>query len=83
MSANDPLLYTKRPDELMQTIVTGLKRTGWQPQKASAGEALVQLFGRLSQIVIHRLNQIPRQHFRTFLNAAGIDRLPPRAAWNG
>ena len=80
MSANDPLLYTKSPDELMQTIVTGLERTGWQPQKASTGEAMVQLFGRLSQIVIHRLNQIPRQHFRTFLNAAGIDRLPPRAA---
>lgn len=80
MSANDPLLYTKSPDELMQTIVTGLERTGWQPQKASTGAALVQLFGRLSQIVIHRLNQIPRQHFRTFLNAAGIDRLPPRAA---
>lgn len=80
MNANDPLLYTTSPEELMQTIEAELKRTGWRPQKASAGAAMVQLFGRLSQIVRHRLNQMPRQHFRTFLNAAGIDRLPPRAA---
>ena len=80
MTSKAPLLYKEKVETLIQAIQEELAPSGWQGQQDGAGWALVQLFGHLAQVVIHRLNQVPQQHFRAFLNEAGIDRLPPRAA---
>lgn len=80
MKVKEPLLYKEQVESLSQSIHEKLTGSGWQSQKDGAGSALVQLFGRLAQVIIHRLNQAPRQHFRTFLNEAGIDQMTPRAA---
>lgn len=39
--------------------------------------ALLRLFGRLSELIVDRLEQVPEKHFLSFLNHAGIDLLPP------
>lgn len=50
----------------------------WRPQPGDAGWAMVQLFGRLLELVIHRQEQVPDKNFLSFLNEAGIDLLAPR-----
>lgn len=84
MTLKNPLLYQKQSNELLQAIQAGLvdrlKAQGWQDQVTGLGAALTRLFGRMAEVMIYRLNQAPEQHFRTFLNAAEIDRLAPRPA---
>ncbi|MEZ4831569.1 MAG: baseplate J/gp47 family protein [Caldilineaceae bacterium] len=78
--ADQPQIYSTKTTDLVQSIQAELTDTGWATQPDGAGTALTHLFGRLVQIIAHRLNQTPRQHFRAFLNEAGIDRAVPRAA---
>jgi len=76
----EPQLYKRTVEEITRTIDEELAAYGWQGQPDGAGAAMVQLFGRLTDVIINRLNRAPEQHFRAFLNEAGIDRRPPRAA---
>ncbi|MBI1298820.1 putative baseplate assembly protein [bacterium] len=78
--ADQPQLYRTKNEDLAQSIQFELAQTGWATQPNGVGTALIHLFGRLVQIIAHRLNQTPRQHFRAFLNEAGIDLAVPRAA---
>lgn len=80
MMNKEPLLYKTKVEDLTHSLTEEIGQLGWQRQKDGAGWALVQLFGRLAQVISHRLNQVPRQHFRAFLNEAFIDQLPPQAA---
>lgn len=43
-------------------------------------ETLVQLFGRLHEIINDRLNRAPDRNFLTFLELVGVDISPPRSA---
>ncbi len=52
----------------------------WQSRPGGAGEALAHLFGRLAELIVTRLKQVPDKHFLAFLNEAGVDLLPPRSA---
>jgi hypothetical protein len=56
------------------------QRTEWLSREGGPGTALTHLFGRLAELAFNRLNQVPEKHFLAFLNEAGIDLLPPRAA---
>ena len=94
MTTNRPILYKKNTTELRQEIDSDLRKVYWQEQKNAAekgkvywrgqkngaGQGMVQLFGRLAEIIIDRLNRVPEQHFLAFLNEGRIDQLPPRAA---
>ena len=80
MMNKEPLLYKTKVEDLTHSLAEEIGQLGWQRQKEGAGWALVQLFGRLAQVISHRLNQVPRQHFRAFLTEAFIDQLPPQAA---
>lgn len=44
------------------------------------GWAMVQLFGRLTELIADRLERVPEKHLLSFLDHAGIDLLPPKAA---
>lgn len=44
------------------------------------GIVLVKLFARLMEIVIERLNSVPERNYLSFLDFAGIDRLPGNPA---
>jgi uncharacterized phage protein gp47/JayE len=81
MTTNRPVLYKRDASELRKQIEQDLHDTiQWQGQKDGAGQGMVQLFGRLAEIIIDRLNRAPEQHFLAFLNEGGIDQLPPQAA---
>lgn len=43
-------------------------------------ETLVQIFGRLHEIINDRLNRAPDRNFLTFLELVGVDISPPRSA---
>ncbi len=44
------------------------------------GVVMANLFARLMEIIIERLNSVPDKNFLTFLDLAGIDRLPGNPA---
>lgn len=84
MSSSTPLLYRKSAEEVVADLQAGLAVTGWHKAPATgtpgAGEAMVRLFGRLADLIAARVNQVPENHFRAFLETAGVDLLPPRPA---
>ncbi len=80
MTMKPPLLDRRNADQIVQQIGQRLEGVGWKGQEGGAGWALVRLFGRLSELIIQRINQVPDKHFLSFLNHAGIDLLAPRPA---
>jgi len=78
--AGDKTIQTA--DDAIAYVEEGLQTQpdGWNVREGGAGWALVRLFGRLADLVIHRLNQVPEKHLLAFLNEAGVDLLPPRPA---
>lgn len=80
MTEKAPPLDQRTADDIVRQVETKLAQYGWRKDEADVGWTLVRLFGRLAELVINRLNQIPDRHFLAFLNEAGIDLLPPRGA---
>lgn len=84
MTEGNPQLYTESAEQLAAAITADLDgRLKVPPGLANGSSVLagsVQLFGRLGQILISRINEVPEQHFRAFLNEADLDRLPPQPA---
>lgn len=82
--AEQPLIFTKTADQVTGFLRKELMKTGWSVNPDAGvprpGEAMVQIFGRLSELIIQRLNQLPEKYFLAFLNEAGVDLLPPRPA---
>lgn len=79
MDAN-PQLYKRTIAETTAAIEAQLSMLQWRGRQGGIGQAIAQLYGRLAEVMANRLNQAPEQHFRAFLNEAGIDRVAPRAA---
>lgn len=44
------------------------------------GSALVQIYGRSAELLIERINKLPENYFRAFLNAARVPQVLPKAA---
>ena len=49
-------------------------------QSDKQADALIRIFARMMEIVIHRLNKVPDKNFLTFLDMVGIRLSPPRVA---
>jgi hypothetical protein len=49
----------------------------WPVREGTAGRALVQLFGRLGELLTNRLDQVAGKHFLAFLDSAGLSLTPP------
>ena len=80
MSINTPFLDKRNADDIVTEVEDGLDDYGWHGREGGAGRALVRVFGRMCELVVNRLNQVPEKHFLSFLNHAGVDLLPPRPA---
>jgi hypothetical protein len=83
MTEGNPRLYPESPNDVIAKIGEHLHTQSdgaWQVGADTVLGGTVHLFGRLGQIIINRMNEIPEQHFRAFLNEAEIDTLPPRPA---
>ena len=80
MSINTPFLDKRNADDIVTQVEDRLDDYGWHGREGGAGRALVRVFGRMCELVVNRLNQVPEKHFLSFLNHAGVDLLPPRPA---
>jgi hypothetical protein len=82
MDITAPELYRRTRDQVIETLENDLRYPdiGWDGREGGPGWAFVRLFGRMSDLAVQRLNQVPDKHFFAFLNAAGIDFVPPNAA---
>ena len=83
MTEANPRLHADSADDLIAEIADELRNQPggvWQVGPGTVLGGMVRLFGRLGQIIITRVNEIPEQHFRAFLNEAEIDTLPPLPA---
>jgi Baseplate J-like protein len=55
--------------------------TGWNKNANDPlASALIAIFARYAEIVIQRLNQVPRKNFMAFLDLLGASLLPPQPA---
>jgi hypothetical protein len=55
-------------------------KTGLVQQTDTLAGALIDIFGRLAEIIIQRLNQVPDKNFRAYMNLLGVSLLPPQPA---
>jgi hypothetical protein len=55
-------------------------KTGVVQQTDTLAGALIDIFGRLAEIIIQRLNQVPDKNFRAYMNLLGVSLLPPQPA---
>ncbi len=49
-------------------------------QSDEKADALINIFARMMEIIIHRLNKVPDKNFLTFLDLIGVSLSPPRSA---
>jgi hypothetical protein len=80
MEMSSPPLDKRSSADIVAEVKQSLRQCDWQGREGGAGGALVQLFGRLVELIINRLNRVPNKHFMSFLNSAGVERLPPCSA---
>jgi hypothetical protein len=81
MTIKTPLLEKRTADQIIGAIEKKLEDSvNWEKEEGKPGWAMVRLFGRLAELIVNRLNQLPDKYFLAFLNEAGVDRLAPRAA---
>ena len=76
----DPRTYQ---DIVAETETLAHEFSGWQPQAdgvPDAGQALIRIFGRFTDLIIQRLNRVPEKNFLAFLNLIGTEPLPPQPA---
>jgi hypothetical protein len=78
--SKEPVLYNRSLDKIRSHIEDELAAQKWRGQTGGAGQALIHLFGHFADVIINRLNRVPEQHLRAFLNEAEIDSLPARPA---
>jgi hypothetical protein len=85
MDDTAPKLDPRSVDDLVaQTEALAAAYSGWRPPADGApldfGGALVQLFARMVDQLVKRLNQVPRKHHLAFVDLLGAVRTPPRPA---
>jgi hypothetical protein len=79
-SLEAPPLDQRNAQVISEQVQSQLAASGWQGREGGPGMALAQLFGRMAELIIARLNRAPEKHFLAFLNEASIDLLAPRPA---
>jgi hypothetical protein len=75
-----PPLDERNAQVIAQLVQSQLAAYSWQGRQGGPGMALTQLFGRMTELIIARLNRVPEKHSLAFLNEAGIDLLAPQPA---
>lgn len=84
MSLPAPQIDSRKADEIVRQTLELLKgyTADWDqfaPDKG-ASYALLNIFGRLSELVIERLNHVPDKNLLAFLDMIGASLLPPQSA---
>ncbi len=89
MPLKSPKIDNRTFSDILRLILGDQKRAGlrddYTPEWTSKspddpGVVMANLFGRLMEIVIERLNGVPDKNFVAFLNMLGVERLPGNPA---
>lgn len=79
-----PKIDLRTSDDVFRETSALVQRfTNWRPQPnggSDAGEALIQIFSQMAQLVIDRLNKVPEKNFLAFLDLIGVEVRPPLPA---
>ena len=67
--------------ESVQDVLERVQKKSSAPKtEDSLGNALMRIYARSAELLIERINQLPENYFRAFLDSAGVDLLPPKPA---
>jgi len=80
MPTNPPVLDKRGFEDIMAQLRDSAQRylPEWSPgDDSDPGVMLQHIFARLMEIEIERLNRTPEKHLLAFLDAMGVDTLPP------
>jgi hypothetical protein len=86
MNVQDPLIDHRGYDDIVTQTEDLVKaelasvQLVWDPSSPDLASALIRIFSRMVQHVVDNLNQVPNQHFLSFLDLIGARRAPPRPA---
>ena len=78
-----PVLDARRRADVVARLVELARQAvpEWRPDAGpDPGTALQEIFGRLIELFLDRLNRAPEKFALAFLNVAGVVPLPPSAA---
>lgn len=76
-----PKYDERTANEIAQEVRGLLSAADWPLQGGSGlEEALIRVFARFSELVIHRLNLAPEKNYLAFLDLLGLSQLPMQAA---
>ena len=85
MSMQPPKIDSRTSEVIVDRVKTLVQRyTPWLPAppagQGDAAEAFMRIFGRLTELIIERLNQTPEKNFLAFLDLIGTQIQPPQPA---
>ncbi len=66
--------------DLLKIYAPEWKESGASGRRDNLASALIAIFARYSEIIIHRLNQAPHKNFLAFLDLLGASLMPPQPA---
>jgi predicted phage baseplate assembly protein len=76
-----PKFDDRTAHEISGEVRAFLASSHWpQPQSQGCEEALIRVFARFSELILHRLNQAPEKNMLAFLDLLGLSQLPMQAA---
>ena len=80
-----PKIDLRTSEDIVDRVKTLVQHyTPWRPASLAgrddAAEALMRIFGRLTELIIERLNQTPEKNFLAFLDLIGTQIQPPQPA---
>lgn len=80
-----PVIVATREDvaERTEALAKAFSKEEWRAPEdggMDAGRALIQVFSRMAQHVIDRVNRVPDRSFAAFLDRVGVTPAPPSAA---
>ena len=85
MTLPAPKIDPRTSREFVQQLLKTLKEvyiSEWGEFRADTGAslALIEIFGRFSELITERLNQVPEKNLLAFLDMIGASLLPPQPA---
>jgi predicted phage baseplate assembly protein len=83
VTLREPVLDERKFQDLVDEAKVRISRTckEWTDHNVSdPGVTLIETFAWMTEILIHRLNHLPRRLHEEFLELLGIERAPPTAA---
>lgn len=78
-----PPIDRRTSRQIVERVERLARASGWQPRAdghPDGGQALIQIFARLAELLIERVNRAPEKNFLAFLDLIGVQPLPPQPA---